>query len=522
MGREEIAAFLGRLVQAAEEGPQAAFALARAQVGQFPRCDSLALNVALTLEGVLTMAGREGSAEEREWIQALYRQAAESRDQAVACQAQAMLFGRAMEEGDFAQAEALLDRLPPQPLYDRAQMEARLAQAKGDGDRAGQLLEHQLLQQASGAQTTLLALLELAGREGRRGDLAPLADKAVALGQLLELAPYGGWSVRLQQACLTRDTDAALAALAGLLGSLETPWPGGTSPLCRHLPRKDGAVLGAKLRPGILRELADPDNPTYAFLRSDPRFWDLVGEAPASAVYVRNKEKDCAQCGVRCLNHHLPAEATQQELLALVEDMNRREDVDGILVQLPLPEGLDSRAVLEAIRPEKDVDAFHPENVGRLMLGLPRFLPCTPAGIMALLRAYGISPAGKHCVVVGRSNIVGKPMALLLLAEDATVTVCHSRTPDLAEQCRRADILISAVGRRGLITSDMVKPGAVVVDVAMNRNEEGKLCGDVDFAAVAEKAAYITPVPGGVGPMTRAMLMENTVSASRRRQRKED
>ena len=253
MGREEIAAFLGRLVQVAEEGPQAAFALARAQVGQFPRCDSLALNVALTLEGVLTMAGREGSAEEREWIQALYRQAAESRDQAVACQAQAMLFGRAMEEGDFAQAEALLDRLPPQPLYDRAQMEARLAQAKGDGDRAG-----------------------------RRGDLAPLADKAVALGQLLELAPYGGWSVRLQQACLTRDTDAALAALAGLLGSLETPWPGGTSPLCRHLPRKDGAVLGAKLRPGILRELADPDNPTYALLRSDPRFWDLVGEAPAA------------------------------------------------------------------------------------------------------------------------------------------------------------------------------------------------------------------------------------------------
>ena len=282
MGREEIAAFLGRLVQVAEEGPQAAFALARAQVGQFPRCDSLALNVALTLEGVLTMAGREGSAEEREWIQALYRQAAESRDQAVACQAQAMLFGRAMEEGDFAQAEALLARLPPQPLYDRAQMEARLAQAKGDGDRAGQLLEHQLLQQASGAQTTLLALLELAGREGRRGDLAPLADKAVALGQLLELAPYGGWSVRLQQACLTRDTDAALAALAGLLGSLETPWPGGTSPLCRHLPRKDGAVLGAKLRPGILRELTDPDNPTYAFHRSDPRFWDLVGEAPAA------------------------------------------------------------------------------------------------------------------------------------------------------------------------------------------------------------------------------------------------
>ena len=274
-------------------------------------------------------------------------------------------------------------------------------------------------------------------------------------------------------------------------------------------------VAAARMRERLRQKAAAlPRQPGLAVI--------LVGDDPASAVYVRNKEKDCAQCGVRCLNHHLPAEATQQELLALVEDMNRREDVDGILVQLPLPEGLDSRAVLEAIRPEKDVDAFHPENVGRLMLGLPRFLPCTPAGIMALLRAYGISPAGKHCVVVGRSNIVGKPMALLLLAEDATVTVCHSRTPDLAEQCRRADILISAVGRRGLITSDMVKPGAVVVDVAMNRNEEGKLCGDVDFAAVAEKAAYITPVPGGVGPMTRAMLMENTVSASCRRQRKED
>lgn len=277
----------------------------------------------------------------------------------------------------------------------------------------------------------------------------------------------------------------------------------------------DGKALSARMRERLRQKAAAlPRQPGLAVI--------LVGDDPASAVYVRNKEKDCAQCGVRCLNHHLPAEATQQELLALVEDMNRREDVDGILVQLPLPEGLDSRAVLEAIRPEKDVDAFHPENVGRLMLGLPRFLPCTPAGIMALLRAYGISPAGKHCVVVGRSNIVGKPMALLLLAEDATVTVCHSRTPDLAEQCRRADILISAVGRRGLITADMVKPGAVVVDVAMNRNDEGKLCGDVDFAAVAEKAAYITPVPGGVGPMTRAMLMENTVSASRRRQRKED
>ena len=189
----------------------------------------------------------------------------------------------------------------------------------------------------------------------------------------------------------------------------------------------DGKALSARMRERLRQEAAAlPRQPGLAVI--------LVGDDPASAVYVRNKEKDCAQCGVRCLNHHLPAEATQQELLALVEEMNRREDVDGILLQLPLPEGLDSRAVLEAIRPEKDVDAFHPENVGRLMLGLPRFLPCTPAGIMALLRAYGISPAGKHCVVVGRSNIVGKPMALLLLAEDATVTVCHSRTPNLAEQ----------------------------------------------------------------------------------------
>jgi methylenetetrahydrofolate dehydrogenase (NADP+)/methenyltetrahydrofolate cyclohydrolase len=277
----------------------------------------------------------------------------------------------------------------------------------------------------------------------------------------------------------------------------------------------DGKALAAKVKEEVAAQVVGMERkPGLAVV--------LVGDNPASRVYVNGKKKDCAECGIYSEEYAIPAETTQQELLALVEEMNRREDVDGILVQLPLPEGLDSRAVLEAIRPEKDVDAFHPENVGRLMLGLPRFLPCTPAGIMALLRAYGISPAGKHCVVVGRSNIVGKPMALLLLAEDATVTVCHSRTPDLAEQCRRADILISAVGRRGLITSDMVKPGAVVVDVAMNRNEEGKLCGDVDFAAVAEKAAYITPVPGGVGPMTRAMLMENTVSASRRRQRKED
>lgn len=270
----------------------------------------------------------------------------------------------------------------------------------------------------------------------------------------------------------------------------------------------DGKALSVRMRERLRQKAAAlPRQPGLAVI--------LVGDDPASAVYVRNKEKDCAQCGVRCLNHHLPAEATQQELLALVEDMNRREDVDGILVQLPLPEGLDSRAVLEAIRPEKDVDAFHPENVGRLMLGLPRFLPCTPAGIMALLRAYGISPAGKHCVVVGRSNIVGKPMAMLLLHQNGTVTICHSRTKDLPEVTRQADILVSAVGKSHFVTADMVKPGAVVIDVGMNRDENGKLCGDVDFAAVEPLASFITPVPGGVGPMTIAMLLKNTVTAAK-------
>ena len=188
--------------------------------------------------------------------------------------------------------------------------------------------------------------------------------------------------------------------------------------------------------------------------------------------------------------------------------------MDGILVQLPLPGHLDGTQVLRAIDPDKDVDAFHPENVGRLLLGQPRYLPCTPAGILTLLREYAIDPAGKHCVVVGRSNIVGKPLALLLLQMDATVTVCHSKTPDLAGQCRRADILVSAAGQAGLITADMVRPHAVVIDVAMNRGADGKLCGDVDFGAVAQRADYITPVPGGVGPMTRAMLMENTYQAA--------
>ena len=243
----------------------------------------------------------------------------------------------------------------------------------------------------------------------------------------------------------------------------------------------------------------------------------LVGENPASQIYVRGKARDCEECGIRCMDFRLPAQTTESELLTLIAELNGRADVDGILVQLPLPEGIRERRVLEAIAPEKDVDAFHPENVGRLVQGQARYLPCTPAGVMELLRAAGVDPAGRRAVIVGRSNIVGKPMALLLLQADATVTVCHSRTPDLADECRRADILISAVGRRCLITADMIKPGAAVVDVAMNRDEDGKLCGDVDFAAACAVAAHITPVPGGVGPMTRAMLMENTLRAARLR-----
>ncbi len=242
----------------------------------------------------------------------------------------------------------------------------------------------------------------------------------------------------------------------------------------------------------------------------------LVGEDPASQIYVANKEKDCQQCGIRCTDCRLPEHTTQQELLALLRRLNQDDTVDGILVQLPLPAHLDEKAVLEAIDPRKDVDGFHPDNVGRMFQGSPRFLPCTPAGIMELLRFYRIDPAGKRCVVVGRSNIVGKPMALLLLQANGTVTVCHSKTANLAAQCRQADILVSAAGQRGLITADMVKPGAVVVDVAMNRKEDGKLCGDADFSAVKEIASYLTPVPGGVGPMTRAMLMENTLLAAQR------
>lgn len=270
----------------------------------------------------------------------------------------------------------------------------------------------------------------------------------------------------------------------------------------------DGKALAAKKKEEI-RENA-------AKLRRQPGLAViLVGDNPASQVYVRNKEKDCEECGILCYDYRLPQDATQDQVLELVEKMNNYGAVDGILVQLPLPPQIDERVVLEAIAPDKDVDAFHPENVGRIMQGQAYYKPCTPAGVMELLHEYGIDPDGKHCVVVGRSNIVGKPMAMLLLHEDATVTICHSKTKDLKAQCLQADILISAVGKQNLITADMVKPGAVVIDVAMNRNDAGKLCGDVDFTAVSEVASYITPVPGGVGPMTRAMLMENTYKAAK-------
>ena len=244
----------------------------------------------------------------------------------------------------------------------------------------------------------------------------------------------------------------------------------------------------------------------------------LVGDDPASRVYVSGKERDCAECGFLSFEHKLPADTTEQELLGLIDRLNGDGAVDGILVQLPLPRHLNEEKVLNAISPDKDVDCFHPVNVGKMVTGQPVFLPCTPAGVMEMLRAYEIPVAGRHCVVLGRSNIVGKPMATLLLAQSGTVTICHSKTPDLAAFTRQADILVSAVGRPGLVRADMVKEGAVVIDVAMNRNAEGKLCGDVDFTAVEKKASYITPVPGGVGPMTRAMLMENLLTAARHHQ----
>ena len=272
--------------------------------------------------------------------------------------------------------------------------------------------------------------------------------------------------------------------------------------------RIDGKALAAQVKEQVRREVETLSRqPGLAVI--------LVGDNLASQVYVRGKESDCAECGIRSFSHRLPAQTSQKELLELVEQLNQDAAVDGILCQLPLPEGLNEDQVIHAIAPDKDVDCFHPFNVGQMSIGAPTFLPCTPAGVMEMLRAYEIPVAGKRCVVLGRSNIVGKPMAMLLTQADGTVTVCHSRTPDLAALTREADILVAAVGRVGLVTADMVRPGAVVIDVAMNRNADGKLCGDVVFDEVEAKASYITPVPGGVGPMTRAMLMRNILTAAR-------
>ena len=243
----------------------------------------------------------------------------------------------------------------------------------------------------------------------------------------------------------------------------------------------------------------------------------LVGDDPASRVYVNNKKKACEFCGFHSESYELSESTSQTELLALIDKLNADPLIDGILVQMPLPKHIDSDAVVNRILPSKDVDAFHPVNVGKIMLGDYDFLPCTPAGVMELLKYYNVDPTGKNCVVIGRSNIVGKPMSMLMLHANATVTVCHSKTNNLKEITKTADILIAAIGRPLFVTADMVKPGAVVIDVGINRNSEGKLCGDVDFENVAPIASAITPVPGGVGPMTIAMLMQNTLTSAKLR-----
>lgn len=273
----------------------------------------------------------------------------------------------------------------------------------------------------------------------------------------------------------------------------------------------DGKAVSASVRAQVAQEVQELKSkglhPGLAVV--------IVGDDPASRTYVNNKKKACAETGIYSEEYALSATTTQEELLSLVRSLNEKPEIHGILVQSPLPEGLDEEAVIEEINPQKDVDAFHPQNVGRIMIGNFHFLPCTPAGVIELIRSQGIEIAGKRCVVIGRSNIVGKPMAMLLLHNHGTVTICHSKTRDLAEICREADILVAAVGRPKFVTENMVKPGAVVIDVGMDRDENGKLCGDVDFANVEPKAGYITPVPGGVGPMTIAMLLRNTVTAAK-------
>ena len=273
----------------------------------------------------------------------------------------------------------------------------------------------------------------------------------------------------------------------------------------------DGKLISAQIREEIAEKVKDYNAKTG---KLPGLAVVIVGENPASQVYVRNKKRACEQVGFNSWVYEMPESTTQDELNLLIDKLNDDANVHGILVQLPLPAHLDEEQVILRIKPEKDVDAFHPTNVGRITIGNPKFLPCTPAGIMELLHRSNVEISGKECVVVGRSNIVGKPMALLLLAENGTVTVCHSKTKNLKEVCRRADILVVAIGKADFVTADMVKEGAVVIDVGMNRNAEGKLTGDVDFASVSEVASYITPVPGGVGPMTITMLLQNTLRAA--------
>lgn len=274
--------------------------------------------------------------------------------------------------------------------------------------------------------------------------------------------------------------------------------------------RMDGKMVSAKVRGSILEEVnklkEQGVRPGLAVI--------IVGEDPASQVYVRNKERACEECGFYSEKYALPEETTQEQLLELIAELNNNPRIDGILCQLPVPKHIDDQAIIDAISPEKDVDAFHPVNVGKIMVGNFDFLPCTPAGVMQLLEEYDIDPKGKNCVVIGRSNIVGKPMSMLLLHKHGTVTICHSRTKNLKEVCAQADILVAAVGKADFVTADMVKEGATVIDVGMNR-KDGKLCGDVCFEEVNEKAAYLTPVPGGVGPMTITMLMKNTLKAAK-------
>ena len=273
----------------------------------------------------------------------------------------------------------------------------------------------------------------------------------------------------------------------------------------------DGKAAAKKVKEDVANEVAllkeKGIKPSLAVI--------IVGDDPASRTYVNNKKKDCEQVGIISEEYAMSADTTQDELLAQIKCLNQRSDINGILCQLPLPKGLDEGQVIEAISPTKDVDAFNAANVGKIMIGDYDFLPCTPAGVMELLEQNNIEVGGKKCVVIGRSNIVGKPMAMLLLHKNGTVTICHSRTKDLAAVTREADILVAAVGKAKFVTADMVKEGAVVIDVGINRDENGKMCGDVDFESVEPKASAITPVPGGVGPMTRAMLLKNTLKAAK-------